>query len=140
MHPNSRAATKAALRAQVERIEPVERRAAWLAVIDGEYDDAALAAFRPRLSLPVTRLEAALAQGPWLAGPEYSIADIDAYALVDPLRDLAPEVVNDAQTPRVMSWLARIAERPAVRAARARSRSGHPEQAFVPGVEPARWG
>ena len=131
---------KATLRAQVEHIEPVERRSAWLAVIDGQYDDAALAAFRPRLSLPITRLEAALAQGPWLAGPDFSIADIDAYALVDPLRDLAPEVVNDAQTPRLMSWLARIAKRPAVRAARARSRSGHPEQAFVPGVEPARWG
>jgi glutathione S-transferase len=130
----------AELRAQLERIEPVERRAAWLAVIDGGHDETALAAFRQRLSLPVGRLEAALAKAPWLAGLDYSIADIDAYALVAPLRDLAPEAVNVAQTPRLMAWLARIAERPAVRAARARSRSGHPERAFVPGVEPARWG
>jgi glutathione S-transferase len=130
----------AGLRARVERIEPVERRAAWLAVIDGGHDEAALAALRGRLALPVERLEAAFAQGPWLAGPDYSIADIDAYALVDPLRDLAPEVVNAARTPRLMAWLARIAERPAVRAARGRSRSGRPERAFVPGVEPARWG
>ena len=76
----------------------------------------------------------------WLAGADYSIADIDAYALVDPLRDLAPEVVNAVQTPRLVQWLSRIAERPAVRAARARSRSGAPERAFVPGVEPSRWG
>ena len=101
---------------------------------------AALSALRQRLSLPIGRLESALAKGPWLAGPDYSIADIDAYALVDPLRDLASELVNEARSPRLVDWLGRIAARPAVRAARARSRSGHPEQAFAPGVESARWG
>jgi len=130
----------AALRARIERIEPLERRSAWLAVVDGTYDEAALATLRQRLSLPIERLESALAKGPWLAGPDYSIADIDAYALVDPLRNLAPEAVNEASTPRLMNWLGRIAARPAVRAARGRSRSGRPEQAFVPGVELARWG
>lgn len=127
----------AALRAQIERIEPAERCAAWLAVVDGGVDVAAL---RGRLALPVGRLETALAKGHWLAGPDYSITDIDAYALVDPLRDLAPEAVNPSATPRIVAWLARITERPAVRAARARSRSGHPERAFVPGAESARWG
>lgn len=126
-----------ALRAQLERIEPIERRAAWLAVLDGSADVPAL---QQRVSLPVGRLEAALAKGPWLAGADYSIADIDGYALVAPIPDLAPEVVNAARTPRLVDWLARIAARPAVRAARARSRSGHPERAFVPGVEAARWG
>jgi GSH-dependent disulfide-bond oxidoreductase len=130
----------ARLRAELERVEPVERRVAWLTVIDGSHDEAALAVFRQRLALPVGRIEAALAQGPWLAGPAYSIADIDAYALADPLRELAPEVVNESKTPRLVEWLARIEERPAVRAARKRSRSGSPRQAFVPGVEPARWG
>ena len=95
---------------------------------------------RQRLSLPVSRLEAALAKAPWLAGPAYSIADIVAYAVVDPLRELAPEAVNASATPRLMDWLARIAECPAVRAARRRSRSGQPERAFVPAVEAARWG
>jgi glutathione S-transferase len=126
-----------ALRAQLERIEPVERRAAWLAVLDGSADAPAL---QQRASLPVGRLEAALANGPWLAGADYSIADIDAYALVEPLRELAPDVVSAARTPRLVEWLGRIGSRPAVRAARARSRSGHPERAFVPGVEAARWG
>ena len=88
-------------------------------------------ALRQRLSLPVGRMEATLAKAPWLAGPAYSIADIDAYAVVDPLRELAPESVNASATPRLMDWLARIAERPAVRAARLwrgplPQRSGHP--------------
>jgi hypothetical protein len=31
-------------------------------------------------------------------------------------------------------------ERPAVRAALALSRTGKPQEAFVPGAEPSRWG
>jgi hypothetical protein len=33
-----------------------------------------------------------------------------------------------------------VHSRPAVRAALAMTRSGRPEQAFVPGPEPPRWG
>jgi glutathione S-transferase len=128
------------LRRSIERIDPVERRAAWLAVIDGLYDDNATSTFRERLKVPVGRIESTLARSPWLAGPAYSIADIDAYALVDPLRELAPAVVNAQSTPRIIEWLDRIAARPATRAARARARRGDPRTAFVPGVEPSRWG
>ena len=128
------------VRRGVERIEPIERRNAWLAVIDGAYDENATTTFRERLQLPVGRIESALAQAPWLAGAVYSIADIDAYALVDPLRELAPAVVNAQSTPRILEWLDRIAERPATRAARARARRADPRTAFVPGVEPSRWG
>ena len=62
------------------------------------------------------------------------------YALTDPLRELAPEVVNAQSTPRIFEWLDRIAERPATRAERARSRRADPRTAYVPGVEPSRWG
>jgi hypothetical protein len=39
-----------------------------------------------------------------------------------------------------MEYLERIAARPAVKTALSLSRSGKPEQQFVPGVEPSRWG
>jgi glutathione S-transferase len=90
--------------------------------------------------MPIGRIESTLAKSEWLAGPSYSIADIDAYALIDPLRELAPEVVNPKSTPRTLEWLDRIAERPATHAARARARRTDPRTAFVPGVEPSRWG
>ena len=54
--------------------------------------------------------------------------------------DLAPEVVNPHQTPRVHEFLQRMSDRPAVRAALAMSRTGRPQEAFVPGAEPSRWG
>ena len=60
----------------------------------------------------VQRVEKQLAEGPWLAGPAFSIADIDAFALLSTVPDLAPELVNDSATPRLMEFLARIAARP----------------------------
>jgi glutathione S-transferase len=125
---------------RIEAIEPQERRAAWSAVIDGTYDETALAAYRQRLGFPVKRVEDTLATNRWLTGKEYSIADIDAFAMLNVLPDLAPEVVNEHRTPRVSEFLHRMRERPAVRAALALSRTGKPQEAFVPGAEPSRWG
>ena len=128
------------LKARIDAIEPQERRAAWNAVVDGSYDETALATFRQRLGFPVKRVESTLAINRWLTGNEYSIADIDAFAVLSTLPDLAPEVVNPHQTPQVSEFLQRMRERPAVRAALAFSRTGRPQEAFVPGAEPSRWG
>lgn len=137
--PALRARPAAPLRAQIASIEPLERRASWAALLDAE-PERAVSAARGRLALPVERLEAALAASGWLAGPDYSIADIDAFAMLLALPELAPDVVNGTATPRILDFLARMRARPAVRAALARSRTGHPERAFVPGAEASRWG
>jgi glutathione S-transferase len=134
------AANRPGLEARIAAIEPAERRIGWSALLDGTYTPQILATARERLRLPVSRVEATLASGPWLAGPDYSIADIDAFAMLRVVEDLAPEMVNGDTTPRILEYVARIASRPAVKAALATSRSGHPEQHFVPGVEPSRWG
>ena len=121
-------------------VEPQERRLSWQALLDGTYTPEILVTARERLKFPVSRIESQLASGPWLAGPRYSIADIDAFAMLRVIPDLAPDIVNESATPRVCEYLARIEARPAVRAALDMSRSGKPEQHFVPGVEPSRWG
>jgi len=124
----------------LKKVEPQERRLNWLSLLDGTYTPEILATARERLKFPVSRVEATLNSGPWLAGPEYSIADIDAFAMLRVLPDLAPDVVNESATPRILDFIARIEARAAVRAALATSRSGKPQQHFVPGVEPSRWG
>lgn len=129
-----------ALVARIERIEPLERRAAWKAVMDGSYTDAVLTAVRERLAMPVRRYEDALASGSWLAGSQYGIADIDAFAMLSPLVDLAPQLVSEQATPRIAQFLARVRERPAVREALALAKTTRPQEAFVPGAEPSRWG
>ncbi len=134
------AARRGELAATIDAIEPIERRAGFRALLDGTYTPEILATARERLKLPVARVEKTLARGPWLVGPDYSIADIDAFAMLRVIEDLAPEIVNGDATPNILNYVSRISARPAVRAALAISRSGKPEQHFVPGVEPSRWG
>ena len=138
--PRLAAMERATLDAKLATVEPQERRLSWQALLDGTYTPQILATARERLKFPVARIELQLAKGPWLAGPDYSIADIDAFTMLRVIPDLAPEIVNERATPRTCEYIARIAARPAVRAALAMSRSGKPEQHFVPGIEPSRWG
>ena len=108
-----------------------------MALIDGAYDEKLVAS---RLQFPLGRVEQTLSSSPWLAGSAYSIADIDAFALLRSLPTLTPDLVNARATPRIVDFLARMHERPAVRKALALSRTGRPHEAFVPGAEPSRWG
>jgi glutathione S-transferase len=125
---------------RIASIEPLERRAGWLALRDGTYTDAFLQAAIARLGAPVARVEKALQDSPWLAGAAFSVADIDAYAMLCVLPDLAPAVVSKAATPRIFEYLARIATRDSVSAALSTARTPHPERQFVPGLEASRWG
>jgi GSH-dependent disulfide-bond oxidoreductase len=125
---------------KIAAIEPVERRTGWRAMRDGTYSTAYLSSVTEQLAAPVARIEKALQQGPWLAGPDFSAADIDAYPMLCVLPDLAPTAVNGRSTPRIAGYLARIAARNSVREALQTARSAHPERHFVPGIEAPRWG
>ena len=129
-----------ALRARVASIEPAERRNNWSAVIDGTYDESVLAKVRERMKFPLGRVEQILSGSAWLAGEQYSIADIDAFALLRPVPLLAPDLIDERRTPRIVDFLRRMQDRKAVQQALAASRSGKPQEAFVPGAEPSRWG
>ncbi len=126
--------------AKISRIEPSERRAGWQALVDGTYTETYLESVRARLAMPLVRVEKSLSEAPWLAGPAFSIADIDAYAMLCVLPDLAPAAVNAAATPHLAEYLHRIATRDSMHAALQFSRTARPHQHFVPGIEPSRWG
>jgi GST-like protein len=128
------------LKLRLEAIEPQERRNAWLALIDGTYDEKLVTRIRERMQFPLGRVEQTLSNSPWLAGSACSIADIDAFALLRSLPTLTPDLLNERVTPRIVDFLDRMHERPAVKQALALSRSGKPHEAFVPGAEPSRWG
>jgi glutathione S-transferase len=128
------------LKSRLEAIEPLERRNAWAGLIDGTYDQKLVGRVQERLQFPLGRVEQTLSSSPWLAGSVYSIADIDAFALLRSLPTLTPDLVNERATPRIVDFLDRMHERPAVKKALGVSRSGRPHEAFVPGAEPSRWG
>jgi len=113
---------------------------AWkLAFTDG-YSASLLEDSRRKVGLGVRRIEDTLKTSQWLVGSEYSLADIDAFAISNSLPELTPDLVNTKDTPRLMDWLERIRQRKAVRAALGESRTGNPTRAFLPGPEHSRWG
>ncbi len=125
---------------RIASIEPMERRAGWRALRDGTYTREHLQSVVDRLAAPVARVEKALHDGPWLAGPAFSVADIDAYPMLCVLPDLAPAVVNGDATPRITEYLGRIEVRDSVRESLKFARTQHPRHQFVPGLEASRWG
>ena len=97
--------------------------AGWTQVTDdAEASEDQLANARERIGLGVDKIEAALADADWLVGGAYSVVDINAFALVHTLPRLMPEAVNTARTPKLMAWLKRVGDRPAVKEALAMAR------------------
>ena len=126
------------IEAALERAPP-ERRQGWAKAFQG-FDAVELEIARGLLPVRLERMEAALGLTDWLAGEHYSLADIAVFPTARALPLVAPDLVSDAATPRIMDWLERMAERPAVQAALRMSRTGRPEAVFAPGPEGSRWG
>jgi len=139
--PLLKAYDQAELKKKIASIPVPERKAGWERAAAGDYDDELVANAERKVKLVVDRMEAALAAAGWLVGEKYSIADINAFAMISGLSAAAPHIVNERDAPHVMDWTARIAERPAVRAVLSspglRRRS---DLVFIPGPEHSRWG
>ncbi len=113
-------------REDVERIiagvpDP-DRRRAWRRAYLQETPPAELAESHRRVQEASRRIEAALARSPWIAGPSFSLADIDLLNFYAFVARWSPEIVNESLTPHTMAWIGRMEERPAVREMRARTR------------------
>ena len=122
------------------RHAPFERQQAWAKVLDSGFSADELEIARLLLPTRLERMEAALAEGDWLAGEHYSIADIVVFPTALALAGILPDMIGPASTPRIMAWLERMQARPAVRETLAEARSPNPQALFVPGPEGSRWG
>ncbi len=125
--------------AAVARIPNRMLRDVWSEALAG-YPAERLAKSRGRVELTITQMEADLDGRDWLAGDAFSLADIAMFSYVNYLPSVTPELVNERTAPRTMAWLARVAARPAVKAALAMARTPDPFAAAAPGPEHIRWG
>lgn len=101
------------------RIPLKEQRDKWATVAGESFTEAQLADSRRRLSVSIERMEEILRKSTWLAGPTYSLADVNGYPMVAGVARLHPELLNKEVAPRATEWLARMRERPAVKSAQA---------------------
>ena len=113
-------------------------RQRWRELREGVVDKARLADSRAKVAQFAERVESQLADGrEWLMG-DFSIADLETFAWLRPMRSLEADAF--AGKPRCMAWMDRVEARPSVQAALARATVPHPERAFAPGPEINRWG
>lgn len=66
-----------------------------------------------KIAYSIRKLEARLAESPWLAGKQYTLADICNFAIANGMQHGFAELVNEKDSPRLMDWMRRINERPA---------------------------
>jgi glutathione S-transferase len=128
------------LDAYVVTLESLERRQAWRDAAADNYTTELIDDSRRKVSIAIKRIEDTLGASPWLVGDSYSLADIEAFSLTNGLGKLTPELVTEKTCPRMIAWLNKIRARPAVKAALAMSKSGKPDECYVPGPEHSRWG
>jgi glutathione S-transferase len=101
----------------LERIPLKEQRDKWATVAGDSFTEAQLADSRFRIGVSIKRLEGVLGQHDWIAGPDYSLADANTYSMVASAPRMTPELVNPADTPRILAWLEQMNDRPAVQKA-----------------------
>jgi glutathione S-transferase len=99
------------------RIPLAEQRQKWATVAGESFTEEQLADSRRRCGVAIERMEGILAHHPWLAGDEYSLADVNSYSMVAGMPRLMPEHMSEEKTPRAVDWLRRMDARPAVKAA-----------------------
>jgi glutathione S-transferase len=107
---------------------PPERRALWQQAAAG-FGEEEIERARAALDKALARMVPDLSAG-WLAGHEYTLADIAVYPHVAQLDELGIGVPAP-----VADWLARVAARPAVREV-----AGEMPLVATMGPEPGRWG
>jgi glutathione S-transferase len=91
------------------------KRQKWLKAYHGFPQDD-LDEARKQIARAVALAETALAAHPYLAGPAYSLADINALSSFERMPRWAPDLMTEKMSPRTWDWFQRMMARPAVKA------------------------
>ncbi len=121
-HPFAKSIPETEFQRRVAKVPLKEMRDKWETTRRGAFAEDELNESRRKIHWMLGKMEEILAQSPWLAGRSYSFADINTYPMVEGAARLYSEFCIPDNIPRSMEWLARINERPAVKAAFALSR------------------
>ena len=65
-----------------------------------------------KIEVSVRKLEARLAESEWLAGPDFSLADVCNFAIANTMEVNYADLVNEAETPHLLAWIKAIQLRP----------------------------
>jgi glutathione S-transferase len=98
------------------RMPSRETAARWVKAVTQGFSPAEIGASMERLARTLDRMERALADGPWLAGEDYSLADVDMAPFVHRIASLGEGARIESRA-GVADWYRRLRSREAFRAA-----------------------
>ena len=104
------------------RIPLEEQRVKWRLAASKSFPREQLDDAVRRLRISIQRHEERLSRHEWLAGPTYSLADVNTYSMTAAMPHFFPDFFNDKDTPHSVEWLYKMVERPGVQAALAMAR------------------
>jgi glutathione S-transferase len=101
--------------AKIARIPLKEQQDKWRTAATQSFPQEQLDDCQRRVEASLKRIEAALHESEWVAGPDYSLADISCFAMMAPMPRFNDHTMNHDRTPKCMDWHARMMGRPAVK-------------------------
>ena len=101
--------------AKLARIPLKEQQDKWRTAANRTFPQEQLDDCQRRVEVSIQRIEKALEDSDWIAGPDYSLADISCFSMMAPMAMFNDQTMNQDKTPRCMDWHARMMQRPAVR-------------------------
>lgn len=101
----------------MESIPLPDQRKKWLTARSG-FSEADLANATAKIEYAIDKVEKQLGETAWLAGNDYTLADINFYSHCGMMVErMFPEMEIAKRAPRLIEWRDRVTERPAVAAA-----------------------
>jgi glutathione S-transferase len=110
--------------AKIARIPLKEQQDKWRTAATRSFPTEQLHDCERKVTESLKRIEKALEDTKWVAGPDYTLADISCFAMMAPMPKFYDHTMNNEKTPRCMDWHKRMMQRPAVKATLAMAR--HP--------------
>ena len=125
--PMARALDDEAFEEKIKRIPIPEQQVKWRNARNG-FPKEVLEEEMRKVRVSIAKLEARLSESEWLAGPDYTLADICNFAIANGMQNGFSEIVNTQDTPHLVAWIQRINARPAAIAMFTNARSEMPER------------
>lgn len=107
----------------LKKVPLEEQKQKWRDAANESWTKEELDDCRRKVTESMRRMETILESSAWLAGAEYSLADVNTFSMVASVPRLVPEALQGGVAPRSIEWLATMNGRPAVKAALATSRT-----------------
>lgn len=110
--PMARALSDEEFEEKVKRIPIPEQQAKWRSARAG-FPEEVLDEEMRKIRVSIDRLEKRLSESTWLAGEDYTLADICNFAIANGMEKGFDDIVNRTATPNLVAWIERINARPA---------------------------